>query len=125
MHNVVGLVILILLAGLLVWSTRRALAIENRILKWGGASLTAVLAVGVSVAAAVTTAGLIRMQPPSAPIPKPKVAGTVERVQRGEAIATSFCAACNATSTDIVMAPPKGPGAKYGEYFLSGPASAW
>ena len=97
----------------------------NRIMKWGGASLAALLAVGVLAAAALTLAGLTGMQPGAAPIPQLTMAGTVERVQRSEAIAGDFCAACNAASADMVAAPLMGPGAPLGEHFLSGPASAW
>jgi cytochrome c553 len=57
--------------------------------------LTALLAVAVSFVSVLTIAGLFKLHARSAPVPDLKVAGTAEQIQRGQAIANSFCGACH------------------------------
>jgi len=112
MNNVIGLVMLIGITALLVWSTIRALRMKSRLLKWGGVGLTALLATAFSLASALTIAGLLKLQARSAPIPELKLGGrTLEQVHRGQAIADSFCAACHSKTGPLTG------GEEIGEHF--------
>jgi mono/diheme cytochrome c family protein len=95
MLNVIALAMLIAIAALLAWSSLRAWRVKNRFLKWGGAGLAAVLAAAVSLVSLLAIAGLLKLQARSAPLPDVKVALTPEQIQRGEAIANSFCDGCH------------------------------
>src|SRR5258708_830249 len=95
MLNVVGLMVLIATAALLVWSSIRAWRAKSNVLKWGGASLAALLATTVCLASVLTIAGLLKLYTRTAPVPDLKVVGTPEKIQRGQAIANSFCDACH------------------------------
>ncbi len=57
--------------------------------------LTALLAAAASFVSVLTIAGLLKLNARSAPVPDLKVAGTAEQIQRGLAIANSFCGACH------------------------------
>src|SRR5258708_19654308 len=76
MHNVIGLVVLISITALLVWSSLRALRIKSSLLKWSSMGLAALLAAAVSLASALTIAGLHKLHARSAPIPDLSVART-------------------------------------------------
>jgi len=95
MLNVIGLVVLIATAALLAWSSIRAWRAKSNFLKWGGASLVALLATTVSLVSILTIAGLLKLHTRTAPVPDLKVAGAAEQIQRGQAIANSFCDACH------------------------------
>lgn len=95
MHNVIGLVMLLATAALLVWSSIRAWRAKNNLLKWGGVALATLLAAAVSLASVLTIVGLFKLHTRGAPVPDLKVAGTREQIQRGQAIADSFCGACH------------------------------
>jgi mono/diheme cytochrome c family protein len=95
MLNVISLVVLIATATLLVCSSIRAWRAKNNFLKWGGAGAAALLATAVSLVSVLTLAGLFKLHTRSAPVPDLKVAGTPEQIQRGQAIANSFCDACH------------------------------
>jgi mono/diheme cytochrome c family protein len=90
-----GLVILIAIAALLGWLGTRARRIRNSFLKWAGVSLAGLLAAVFALLSTVIAAGFYKEHSRSAPIPAVKVAGTSEQIQRGKAIADSFCAACH------------------------------
>ena len=98
MHSVIGLVMLISVAALLGWSSIRALRIKSSLLKWSSVGLSALLAAAVSLASALTIAGLLKLQTRSAPIPELYVSHTPEQVHRGQAIADSFCGACHSNT---------------------------
>jgi hypothetical protein len=93
MLNIFGLVMFIATAALLVWSSIRAWEVKNNFFKWGGVSLTALLAAPASFVSVLTIAGLLKLHARSVPVPDFKVAGTAEQIQRGQAIANSFCGA--------------------------------
>lgn len=95
MSNIIGLAILIVAAALLVWLSIRAWRLKNGALKWGGVGLASLLAVGVSLVSALMIVGLFKLQARSAEAPELKIAGSPEQIQRGEAIANSFCGACH------------------------------
>jgi mono/diheme cytochrome c family protein len=101
MQNVIALAILIAAAALLAWSSIRAWRAKSKLLKWAGAGVAALAAAAVSLTSALMIAGLVELHARSAPVPDLKVAGTPEQVQRGQAIADSFCAGCH-TTTDVL-----------------------
>ena len=98
MLNVIGFVLLLATVALLSWASRRAWRQTNRVLKWGGAGLAALLATTVACVSVLTLAGLVKLHTRRAPVPALKVAGTPGQIQRGQAIATSFCDACHSTT---------------------------
>ena len=95
MHNVVGLSVLIAIVGLLVYGGIRAAPIKRSVVRWGGVGGSVVLATAVCVLSVLTIVGLFKSQSRHAPVPRLKVAGTAEQIQRGRAIADSFCDACH------------------------------
>jgi mono/diheme cytochrome c family protein len=64
-------------------------------MKWGGASLAALLSTAVTLSGLILIVGLVKLHARSAPAPITKVAGTPERIQRGKAISDGFCSACH------------------------------
>ena len=95
MLNVIALAMSIVSAALLVWLSIRARHIKYNSLKWGGICLAGVLAAVASVLSVVLITGLYKLHSRSAPVPNLKVVGTPEQIQRGQAIANSFCGACH------------------------------
>jgi mono/diheme cytochrome c family protein len=95
MVNVIALGMLIATAALLVWWGVRASRANNCFLKWGGMGVAAVLAIGVALPSTLMIAGLGKLHTRNAPVPNLKVARTPEQIQRGQAIANSFCNACH------------------------------
>jgi mono/diheme cytochrome c family protein len=95
MLNFLSLVVLIVIASLLIWSSIRAWRQENRFLKWGGTGLAALLAAAVSLASVLTFAGLLKLHARSAQVPDLKIEATPERIARGKAVVDGFCSACH------------------------------
>jgi mono/diheme cytochrome c family protein len=95
MLNIVVLTMLIVAAALLAWFGIRCRHHKNIVLKWAGTGLAAVLAAAVCLISALMIAGMFRLQVRSAAIPDMKIAGTPGQIQRGQAIADSFCGACH------------------------------
>src|SRR5215467_1562445 len=98
MLYVIGFVLLLATVALLSWASRRSWRHTNRVRKWGGAGLAALLATAVAFVSVLTLAVLVRLHTRRAPVPVLKVAGTPDHIQRGQAIATSFCDACHSTT---------------------------
>jgi cytochrome c553 len=95
MLNVVVLVMLITTATIMAWLGARALRVKNRALKWCGVGLAALLAASVSAPSVLMIAGLLKMHARNAPVPALEVARTSKQIERGQAIANSFCDACH------------------------------
>jgi mono/diheme cytochrome c family protein len=95
MQNIVGLVALIAIAALLAWFGFRTWRVKNRIVKWGGTALLALLSVAVLSGSVLTSLGIIKQHSRSAPIPNIKVAATPELIARGKDIADGLCGACH------------------------------
>jgi mono/diheme cytochrome c family protein len=98
MLHVIDVVLLLATVALLSWASRRAWRHTNRVLKWGGAGLAALLATAVAGVSVLTLAGLVKLHTRRAPVPALTVAGTPDHRQRGQAIAASFCDACHSTT---------------------------
>jgi len=84
MLNIFGLVMFIATAALLVWSSIRAWEVKNNFFKWGGVSLTALLAAAATFVSVLTIAGLLKLHARSAPVPDLKVAGTTGGMDIGK-----------------------------------------
>jgi mono/diheme cytochrome c family protein len=63
--------------------------------------VTALLAAALSSASVLVIAGFYKMHARSAPVQDIKVAGTPQRIQRGHAIADSFCGACHSQTAPL------------------------
>jgi mono/diheme cytochrome c family protein len=106
-----GLVILFLIAIMLAWSAVRAWRSENQFLRWGGAGSACLLALAVSAAIVLLGGGLLKLNARTAPVPALKVAATPDQIQRGRAIANSFCGACHSKTGTLTG------GVDIGEHF--------
>jgi mono/diheme cytochrome c family protein len=95
MANILGLATMLAAATSLVWSGVRAWRIKNRVVKWGGMGLAAVLAVAVSFVAVLTIVGTVKQRARGAPVPELEVEATPERIARGKAVVDGFCSACH------------------------------
>jgi hypothetical protein len=95
MQNIVELVALIAIAALLAWIGFRIWRVKNRIVKWGGAGLSALLSAAVLSASALTLLGMIKQHSRSAPLLDIEIAATPELIARGKDIADGFCGACH------------------------------
>src|SRR5258708_21301177 len=93
--NVLGVVVVMLAGALHDWSSVRALRNENRLLKWGAAGSAGLLAAMAFVVIVLMSAGLLKLSARTTATPNLKVAGTPDTIQRGRAIADSFCGACH------------------------------
>ena len=111
MPNVVGLLTLIAMSGLLVYASIRAARVRSRVARWVGIGLSVVLATAVGALSVLTIIGLVKAQARHAPVPNIKVVGTAEQIERGRAIATSFCGACHAKNGPLTG------GSDIGEHF--------
>jgi mono/diheme cytochrome c family protein len=82
-------------AALLVWSGLRAWRAENRLLKWGGAGLAALLATVVVLIGVLLMLGLFKLHARSAPLVSMTISGTPEQIRRGEEVSNGFCSGCH------------------------------
>jgi mono/diheme cytochrome c family protein len=95
MPVVMALIFLVAAAVLLIWSGRRAWRLKNGLLRWLGVGLSGLLSIVAFTLSALTVAGYYRLHARSAPVPTMKLIGTPAQIQRGEAIANSFCGDCH------------------------------
>ncbi len=105
------LVILFLIAATLAWFGVRAWRSKNRFLKWGGAGSAGLLALVISIVIVLLGGGVLKLNARTAPVPALKVAGTPGQIQRGRAIADSFCGACHSKTGTLTG------GVDIGEHF--------
>src|SRR5260370_2992481 len=95
MPDLLAVAMLIIIAILFAWSSRRAWRAKNRFIKWGGTWLAALLSVVATLVSGIVLVGLFEMHARNAPVRDLKVAGTPERIERGRAISDGFCSACH------------------------------
>jgi mono/diheme cytochrome c family protein len=81
--------------GLLIWTAIRTWRIKNRLLKWSGAGLTALLSTIATVISVLLITGLFKLHARNAPAVALTVSGTQELIQRGEEISSGFCSGCH------------------------------
>jgi mono/diheme cytochrome c family protein len=101
MPETVQAAIPILIAALLGWVGWRAFRRKNPLLKWGGASLAALLSLAATTTGVLAIIGLIRLEGRSAPPTVVKIAGTAEQVHRGRQIADGFCSGCHSPNGNL------------------------
>lgn len=94
-------VILLATVALPIWWGVRAWGLANAPLRWAGVALSALLATGICALSALSIAGVIAIHSRSAPVPALRVAGTAAQIQRGEALANSFCGACHSSTSRL------------------------
>ena len=90
MLNITFLVIVLAGSALFVWLSARAWRLKMAFARWGGLSLSLLLAGLFGVAGVVMLIGLQKAHSRSALVPDMKVASTVEQIGRGHAIASAF-----------------------------------
>lgn len=96
---------LVLVTAALGWLTIRALRSSNRLAKWLGGGLSALLTLFMALVAIITGRGLLIMYsaPPHTPAPNITVAGTPEQLARGEHLAVSLCAGCHSATGELPL----------------------
>jgi cytochrome c553 len=95
MHSLIMLAALLAAALLFVWFTFRLRRVKKASVRWLGAGLTGLVAVVLSFTCAAASVGFYKQYSRRAPVPELQVEASDEQVQRGQAIADSFCAACH------------------------------
>jgi mono/diheme cytochrome c family protein len=95
MPNWVWVTALIVLSAVLVHSGMRARRIGHRGLRITSMTLLAVLSIVTLAASVMAIVGTIKASSRSAAVPHLLVEGTREQINRGAAIADSFCGACH------------------------------
>jgi mono/diheme cytochrome c family protein len=93
--DLLPVVLLIILATLFAWSSRRAWRAKNAFVKWGGTGLATLLSAAAFLVSGIAIVGLFDVHARSAPALDLKVAGTPEQIARGRAISDGFCSACH------------------------------
>src|SRR5260370_28919029 len=95
MPDLLAVAMLIIIATLFAWSSRRAWRAKNRFIKWGGTWLAALLSVVATLVSGIVLVGLFEMHARNAPVRDLKVAGTPERIDGGRAISDAFLSSCH------------------------------
>jgi cytochrome c553 len=97
MLNIVVLVILLAGSALFVWLSVRAWRLKRAFARWGSLSLSVLLAGLFGATAVVMLIGLQKVHSRGAPVPDLTIASTAEQINRGHAIASTFCDACHSS----------------------------
>ena len=95
MFELLGPAISIATNALLIWSGFRAWRLENRLLKWSGTGLAALLSTVATAISVLLMVGLFKLHARTAPAVALKISGTPEQIQRGEEISNGFCSGCH------------------------------
>ncbi len=102
--NLLSLLLVLALAvvfALLAW---RAFRSRSALVKWGGGTLSGLLALVLALVAVVGGVGLAKFYTPrTAPVPALEVAATPDQIARGEHIANVFCASCHSTTNELPL----------------------
>lgn len=101
MSETIQAAIPILIAALLGWVSWHTWRRKNRLLKWVGASIAALLSLAATVTGALAIIGLSKLEARSAPPVMLQVAGTAEQVHRGRQIADGFCSGCHSPNGNL------------------------
>lgn len=102
--NLIGLIVLVLIAVGLGWITWRAWHARNGLVKWLGVVLGALLTLVFVLVSVLAASGLYQFYAPRGnPVQEIKVAGTPEQVARGQHLAYSLCAGCHTTNTELPL----------------------
>jgi mono/diheme cytochrome c family protein len=94
--NLLGLLILLMIAVLFGWLAVRAARSRRRLFRWIGTPLAALPALLVLLVSGAAARGLYILNVPhNFPVPAAPVAGTAEQLARGEHLAQVICAVCH------------------------------
>jgi len=104
MFDIFGVSLLVGLAVLFGWLTRRAWHANRRVLKWSGAVLSGLLTLVFGAALGAALLGYAKLNRKyDNPVPRVSVDLTPERIAKGERFGASFCAACHAADESPPM----------------------
>ena len=102
--NVLLLVLVVGVAVLFGWLTRKAWRAGNPFVKWAGTILGGFLTLIFISIAVVGTIGVYRFyNPPYSPVVEIQVEGTPEQIERGRHLAAAFCVDCHSPTADFPM----------------------
>jgi mono/diheme cytochrome c family protein len=89
---------------LLGWLTLRAWRARNKAVKWAGVIVSGLFTIILALLSVLMLVGMVKIYPlRSAPVPDVKVAGSPEQVARGQHLASSFCAGCHSTTSELPL----------------------
>jgi mono/diheme cytochrome c family protein len=102
--NILGLLVIVIIGLFFGWLALRIWRANNKVLKWAGALLSGLLALILSLASVTILIGMVKFyMPRSLPVPDLSVPLTPENIQRGEHLASSFCASCHSVTGDLPL----------------------
>jgi hypothetical protein len=82
-------------AALFAWLSLRLRAVKSLLLRWLGIGAAGLLTLTLVLIGGAVAAGFYKQSSRSAPMPDLRVEGSDDKIQRGRAIADSFCGACH------------------------------
>lgn len=104
MFDIFGVSLLVGLAALFGWLTRRAWHANRPVLKWSGAVLSGLLTLVFAAALAAALVGYAKLNRKyDNPVPRVSVDVTPERIAKGERFGVHFCAGCHAADESPPM----------------------
>ena len=98
MSNAASVVLIIIAGALLVRWLMRAVGHRRGIARWFALGFSGLLATAIGAITILAGIGQLRSDARMAPIPVLEVSATPEQIQRGQAIANSFCSACHSAT---------------------------
>ncbi|HVN55021.1 MAG TPA: c-type cytochrome [Anaerolineaceae bacterium] len=104
--NILGCLLILLVAVGLIFLVARVARARNSVFKWIGVVLSGLLALLVSAIAVLAIVGLAKVYIPPAAAPAPEVSvanATPEQIKRGEHLANAFCASCHSPTNDLPL----------------------
>jgi cytochrome c553 len=101
MKNLIAFSACLAAAALFAWLSFRLSRVRSRSLRWLGTAVTGLIGLALFLICAAAIAGLYTQYSRSAPVPDLKVEGSAEQIQRGQAIADSFCGGCHSRSETL------------------------
>ncbi|MCC6191289.1 MAG: cytochrome c [Anaerolineales bacterium] len=103
--NILGLILIALVAVLFVWLAVRAWRSRRRAARWAGAALAGLLALALALLAGVTARGLaVLYLPRRFPVPAVQAPSTAAALARGEHLALVACAPCHSPNGALPLA---------------------
>jgi mono/diheme cytochrome c family protein len=101
MHNLILFAAVLAAAALFAWFSLRLGQAQSRSLRWLGTGVTGLIALTLFLICAAAGAGFCKQNSRSAAVPELKVEGSAEDVQRGKAVAESFCGGCHSRTLTL------------------------
>ena len=102
--NLIGLLVLFLIAVFFGWLTWRARHAKSVVVKWVGVVFGALLTLLFLLVALVTTRGVFEIyRTRGTPVQEIKVQATPEQIARGQHLADVLCAGCHTTNNQIEL----------------------